>query len=125
MLCSSCWFYFFQWNFVLELWFIGIDESRERLTKWQVPIFDGSAKEWVDAIEEVGIIVAQNHVGETVEKMVAQVNKPMYVCKNDSFVAAFPALETRITCGIDFPQVLQSNDILRIQKKTNFFRAFA
>jgi UDP-3-O-[3-hydroxymyristoyl] N-acetylglucosamine deacetylase len=37
--------------------------------------------------------------------MVAHVNKPVYVCKNDTFVAAFPALETRITCGIDFPQV--------------------
>jgi hypothetical protein len=43
--------------------------------------------------------------------MVAHVNKPVYVCKNDTFVAAFPALETRITCGIDFPQV-QSNGIL-------------
>lgn len=71
-------------------------------------------------IEEVGINVAQNHVGETVEKMVAHVNKPLYVCKNDSFVAVFPALETRITCGIDFPQV-QSNGILRIQKNTNLF----
>ncbi|XP_010460410.1 PREDICTED: probable UDP-3-O-acyl-N-acetylglucosamine deacetylase 2 [Camelina sativa] len=71
----------------------------------EVPIFDGSAKEWVDAIEGVGINVAQNHVGESVEKMVAHVNKPVYVYKNDSFVAAFPALETRITCGIDFPQV--------------------
>lgn len=39
------------------------------------------------------------------EKMVAHVNKPVYVCKNDSFVAVFPDLETRITCGIDFPQV--------------------
>lgn len=59
----------------------------------------------MDAIEEAGINVAQNHGGETVEKMVAHVNKPVYVSKNDSFVAAFPALETRITCGIDFPQV--------------------
>lgn len=58
--------------------------------------------------------MAQNHVGENVEKMVAHVNKPVYVCKNDSFVTAFPALETRITCGIDFPQV-QSNGILRTQ----------
>lgn len=39
------------------------------------------------------------------EKMVAHVNKPVYVRKNDSFVAVFPDLETRITCGIDFPQV--------------------
>ncbi|KAG2318828.1 hypothetical protein Bca4012_054968 [Brassica carinata] len=71
----------------------------------EVPICDGSAKEWVDAIEEAGINVAQNHGGETVEKMVAHVNKPVYVCKNDSFVAVFPDVETRITCGIDFPQV--------------------
>ncbi|CAF1709196.1 unnamed protein product, partial [Brassica napus] len=71
----------------------------------EVPICDGSAKEWVEAIEEAGINVAQNHDGETVEKMVAHVNKPVYVRKNDSFVAVFPDLETRITCGIDFPQV--------------------
>ncbi|CAL9216366.1 unnamed protein product [Arabidopsis halleri] len=71
----------------------------------EVPIFDGSAKEWVDAIEGVGLKVAQNHVGESVEKMVSHVNKHVYVCKNDSFVAAYPAVETRITCGIDFPQV--------------------
>ncbi|AAG03128.1 F5A9.8 [Arabidopsis thaliana] len=63
------------------------------------------SKEWVDAIQGVGINAAQNHDGESVEKMVAHVNKPVYVCKNDTFVAAFPALETRITCGIDFPQV--------------------
>lgn len=64
--------------------------------------------------------MAQNHVGESVEKMVSHVNKHVYVCKNDSFVAAYPAVETRITCGIDFPQV-QSNGILRIHKNTNFF----
>ncbi|CAA7033427.1 unnamed protein product [Microthlaspi erraticum] len=71
----------------------------------EVPILDGSAKEWVDAIEEIGINVARNHVGESVEKMVTHLNKPVHVCKNDSFVAAFPSIETRITCGIDFPQV--------------------
>ncbi|KFK44517.1 hypothetical protein AALP_AA1G267000 [Arabis alpina] len=71
----------------------------------EVPIFDGSAKEWVDAIEEVGVSVARNRGGESVDKMVAYLNKPVHVCKNDSFVAAFPALETRITCGIDFQQV--------------------
>ncbi|XP_024007863.1 probable UDP-3-O-acyl-N-acetylglucosamine deacetylase 2, mitochondrial [Eutrema salsugineum] len=90
----------------------GVDNCRIRIDsehaddqEVEVPIFDGSAKEWVDAIEEVGINVAQNHVGESVEKMVAHLNKPVHVWKNDSFVAAYPALETRITCGIDFPQV--------------------
>ncbi|CAN8291341.1 unnamed protein product [Cochlearia groenlandica] len=80
-------------------------ESEEDDQEVEVPIFDGSAKEWVDAIEEVGVNVAQSHTGEAVEKMVAYLNKVVHVRKNDSFVAAFPATETRITCGIDFPQV--------------------
>lgn len=73
----------------------------------------------MDAIEEAGINVAQDHGEETVEKMVAHVNKPVYVSKNDSFVAAFPALETRITCGIDFPQVQSYIFILRNTEEEN------
>lgn len=101
MLCSFFWRKFGR----LVMWWM-----QTTLTKWQVPILDGSAKEWVGAIEEVGVNVARNHVGESVEKMVAHLNKPVHVCKNDSFVAAFPAVETRVTCGIDFPQVQSTNN---------------
>ncbi|KAM5575299.1 putative UDP-3-O-acyl-N-acetylglucosamine deacetylase 1, mitochondrial [Rosa sericea] len=71
----------------------------------EVPIFDGSAREWVEAIEQVGLQVATDHHGDCCEKMIAYVNEPVHVWRNDSFVAAFPSEEIRITYGIDFRQV--------------------
>lgn len=71
----------------------------------QVPIFDGSAKEWVGAIEEVGLKVATDQCGSSCEKLMAYVNEPVYAWKNDSFVAAFPSTQIFINYGISFPQV--------------------
>lgn len=71
----------------------------------QVPIFDGSAKEWVKAIEQVGLKVAKDQSGNNCEKMAPYVNEPMHVWRGDSFVAAFPSQKFHITYGIDFPQV--------------------
>ncbi|KAM7255048.1 hypothetical protein ACFE04_020289 [Oxalis oulophora] len=74
------------------------------VTKSQVPIFDGSARLWVESLEQVGLKVALDSHGNNAEKMVAHLNEPVHVRRNDSFVAAFPSQEARITCGIDFPQ---------------------
>lgn len=71
----------------------------------EVPIFDGSANEWVKAIEQVGLKVATDQSGNSCEKMAPYVNEPVHVWKNDSFVAAFPSPKVHITYGIDFPQV--------------------
>lgn len=71
----------------------------------QVPIFDGSAGEWVDAIEKVGLRLAVDQCGNCCEKMAPSVNEPVHVWRNDCFLVAFPAEAVRITYGIDFPQV--------------------
>ena len=71
----------------------------------QVPIFDGSASEWAEAIEQVGLKVATDECGNSNEKMAAYINKPVHILKNGSFVAAFPSPEVCITYGICFPQV--------------------
>lgn len=71
----------------------------------QVPIFDGSAREWVEAIKQVGLKEATDEQGNCCEKMAAHMNEPVHVWRNNSFVAAFPSPEIRITYGIDFPQV--------------------
>uniref|UniRef100_A0A6P4AHZ3 UDP-3-O-acyl-N-acetylglucosamine deacetylase n=1 Tax=Ziziphus jujuba TaxID=326968 RepID=A0A6P4AHZ3_ZIZJJ len=71
----------------------------------EVPIFDGSASEWVEAIERVGLEVARDQCGNSCEKMAAYLNKPVQIWKNDSFVAAFPSPVIHITYGIHFPQV--------------------
>ncbi|PON45937.1 UDP-3-O-acyl N-acetylglucosamine deacetylase [Parasponia andersonii] len=70
----------------------------------EVPIFDGSASEWVKAIEQVGLKVATDECGKSYERMAAHVNEPVHILKNGSVVAAFPSPEVRITYGIGFPQ---------------------
>ncbi|KAJ4710079.1 UDP-3-O-acyl N-acetylglucosamine deacetylase [Melia azedarach] len=71
----------------------------------EVPIFDGSASAWVEAIEQVGIKEALDQHGNNAEKVAPYLNEPVYVQINDSFVAAFPSPKVHISYGIDFPQV--------------------
>ncbi|KAF3674449.1 putative UDP-3-O-[3-hydroxymyristoyl] N-acetylglucosamine deacetylase 1 [Capsicum annuum] len=70
-----------------------------------VPILDGSAREWVDAIEEAGLKEALDRSGKSCEKLAPVLREPVTVWKNDSFIAAFPYSKIKITYGIDFPQV--------------------
>ena len=71
----------------------------------QVPIFDGSAREWMEAIRQVGLMVAKDGGGKSCEKLAPFLNEPVFVSKNDSFVAAFPSQKTKIRYGIDFSKV--------------------
>lgn len=71
----------------------------------QVPIFDGSANEWVKAIKQTGLKVATDHFGNSHEKMAPYVIEPVHVWRNDSFVAAFPSEKVHITYGINFSEV--------------------
>ncbi|KAK3035594.1 hypothetical protein RJ639_033186, partial [Escallonia herrerae] len=68
----------------------------------EVPIFDGSAREWVEAIEQVGLTVTTDRSGNNCEKLAPFLNEPVHVRMNDSFIAAFPSPEVHISYGIDF-----------------------
>ncbi|KAH9794532.1 hypothetical protein KPL71_004921 [Citrus sinensis] len=71
----------------------------------EVPIFDGSASAWAEAIEQVGLKEALDCHGNNAEKVAPFLNQPIYVQREDSFVAAFPSQKVQISYGIDFPQV--------------------
>ncbi|KAH8495971.1 hypothetical protein Peur_055336 [Populus x canadensis] len=71
----------------------------------EVPILDGSAREWVERIEKDGLVAAKDECGNDSEKLAPYLNEPIHVSKNDSFVAAFPSPKVRVSYGIDFPQV--------------------
>nr|KJB15345.1 hypothetical protein B456_002G172000 [Gossypium raimondii]KJB15346.1 hypothetical protein B456_002G172000 [Gossypium raimondii] len=90
----------------------GIDNCRIQIqsldsedTEVEVPIFDGSANAWVEAIEQVGRKEALDRCGNNVEKLAPHLSEPFYVSRNDSFMVAFPASKVHISCGIDFPKV--------------------
>lgn len=71
-----------------------------------MPILDGSAREWVKAIESVGLKVAEDGNGNSCEKLAPFLNEPVHVWKNDSFIAAFPSPKVCLSYGINFPQVI-------------------
>ncbi|XP_042007203.1 probable UDP-3-O-acyl-N-acetylglucosamine deacetylase 1, mitochondrial isoform X3 [Salvia splendens] len=70
----------------------------------EVPIFDGSAREWVDAINQSGLKVAVDIGGQSCQKLAPYLNEPVHVLHNDSFIAAIPYPKVCITYGIDYPQ---------------------
>ncbi|XP_068663728.1 probable UDP-3-O-acyl-N-acetylglucosamine deacetylase 1, mitochondrial isoform X2 [Aristolochia californica] len=85
---------------------VGVDNCRIEITGGnEVPLLDGSAKQWVQAIEEGGLCIAKDDNGNSINKRAPFVLEPVHLWRNDSFVAAFPSSTVHITYGIDFPQV--------------------
>ena len=75
----------------------GVDDARIEIDGSEVPLLDGSARNWVEAILEVG--VARSKPSDASGFLLQE---PLWVHQGDAFVAAFPAPTTRFTYGIDF-----------------------
>jgi UDP-3-O-[3-hydroxymyristoyl] N-acetylglucosamine deacetylase len=75
---------------------LGIDNATIELNGAEVPLLDGSAQGWVEAILSVGW-TAQNSLRSRL-----QITDPCWVRHGDAFIVAFPAPETRLTYGITF-----------------------
>ena len=63
----------------------------------EVPLLDGSARDWVEAIDEAG-------VSERVspDSGPAPLPEPIWIYEGDAFVAAIPAPHLQFSYGIDF-----------------------
>nr|GEW60927.1 probable UDP-3-O-acyl-N-acetylglucosamine deacetylase 2 [Tanacetum cinerariifolium] len=85
---------------------VEIVSSHQNDTKAEVPIFDGSAREWVKAIMQVGLTAAMDSIGRGCDKLAPYLTQPVHVSKGDSLIAAFPSKETNISYGINFPQAI-------------------
>lgn len=68
-------------------------------------MLDGSAGGWVEAILEAGVAAAEGSANTSIPRTAVTVQEPIVVHDGDAFVAAFPGPATRLTYGIDFPQV--------------------
>ncbi|MGF1478991.1 MAG: UDP-3-O-acyl-N-acetylglucosamine deacetylase [Cyanophyceae cyanobacterium] len=82
---------------------MGIDNARIEIDGPEVPLLDGSAREWVAAIAAAGIAL-QN---QAIRRL--RLTTPLWICQEEAFVAALPAPETRFTYGIDFPYAAIGN----------------
>ena len=77
---------------------MGVDNARIEIDGPEVPLLDGSAKVWTEAIAQVGLV--SQTLSE--EKVPLLIDQPIWVRQGDAFVCAMPASETRFSYGIDF-----------------------
>jgi UDP-3-O-[3-hydroxymyristoyl] N-acetylglucosamine deacetylase len=77
---------------------MGVDNARIEIDNQEVPLLDGSAKMWTDAIASVGLVSQPCNEN----KVPLTIKEPIWVRQGDAFVCALPARETRFSYGIDF-----------------------
>ncbi|MEM8831388.1 MAG: UDP-3-O-acyl-N-acetylglucosamine deacetylase [Cyanobacteria bacterium P01_G01_bin.19] len=75
-----------------------VDDARIEINGEEVPLLDGSAQNWCEAIAEAGTV---SNSFPTVKSERA-ITEPIWVREEEAFVAAIPAPQTRFTYGIDF-----------------------
>jgi UDP-3-O-[3-hydroxymyristoyl] N-acetylglucosamine deacetylase len=77
---------------------MGVENARIEIDGNEVPLLDGSAQVWVEAIAQAGIVPQESDSQGTT----GSVQEPIWVQQGDAFVAALPSPMTRFTYGIDF-----------------------
>ena len=77
---------------------MGVDNARIEIDGPEVPLLDGSAKLWVEAIATVSLTPSTPIAPSVPPK----IKNPIWLHREDCFVAAIPSLETRFSYGIDF-----------------------
>jgi UDP-3-O-[3-hydroxymyristoyl] N-acetylglucosamine deacetylase len=74
----------------------GVDNARIEISGEEVPLLDGSALGWVEAIEQAGV------VPQSAPRSTVRLSEPIWIREQDIFVAALPSDQLRFTYGIDF-----------------------
>ncbi|MCU0515281.1 MAG: UDP-3-O-acyl-N-acetylglucosamine deacetylase [Oscillatoria sp. Prado101] len=86
---------------------MGVDSARIEVDGPEVPLLDGSALGWVEAIASVGVaeteIPKSPNPGEEPSAS-RSLPEPIWVNQGDAFVAALPAPALRFSYGIDFQE---------------------
>jgi UDP-3-O-[3-hydroxymyristoyl] N-acetylglucosamine deacetylase len=75
---------------------LGIDNARIEVNGPEIPLLDGSAQEWVEAIVQAGWET------QSTERSKFELDQPAIVQQGDAFVMAVPADRPKFTYGIDF-----------------------
>ncbi|MEA5499782.1 UDP-3-O-acyl-N-acetylglucosamine deacetylase [Limnoraphis robusta] len=75
---------------------MGVDHARIEIDGPEVPLLDGSAKIWAEAIANVGLAIT-SQICPTIA-----ITQEIIIRQGDAFVVAIPSDETRFSYGIDF-----------------------
>lgn len=77
---------------------MGVDNARIEIDGPEVPLLDGSALVWCDAIASLGVVSKEKVLPITDYPL----PEPIWVYQGDAFVAALPSPLLRFSYGIDF-----------------------
>ena len=75
---------------------MGVDNARIEIDAPEVPLLDGSAQVWTEAIASAKVIPQLTPCSHPT------LREPVWVYQGDAFVAALPSPDLRFTYGIDF-----------------------
>ncbi len=84
---------------------LGVGNALIEIDGPEVPLLDGSARDWVEAIMQNSAVqnsAVQNSAAIASQPLQPQLKRPLILQENDAIVSAFPATTTRFTYGIDF-----------------------
>lgn len=79
---------------------MGVDNARIEINGPEVPLLDGSARLWAEAIADVGLSAIKTTTSSS--SACFSLTSPIWVHEGDAFVAALPAEKTRFSYAIDF-----------------------
>ena len=91
-------------HLLASLWAAGVDNVRIEIDGPEIPLLDGSSRDWSGLIQSVGT-VAQS----APRRSCAALKEPIVVRDGDAYVMALPASELRFSYGIDFPMAAIGN----------------
>lgn len=74
---------------------LDIEDACIEIDGAEVPLLDGSAREWVDAIQSVA-------TPTQCQRGAPELHAPIWLYEGDAFVAAIPSPQRRFSYGIDF-----------------------
>ena len=75
---------------------LGVDNAQIEIDAPEVPLLDGSAQGWTEALATATVIPQLTPCSHTT------LREPVWVYQGDAFVAALPSADLRFTYGIDF-----------------------
>lgn len=78
----------------------GIDNALVEINDYEVPVMDGSAREFASSFKKVGIIEQES------PKQFFVVKEPIKLLEDDKFVVVYPENSRKITCLVDFDHPL-------------------
>ena len=90
-------------HLLAALWAAGVDNARIEIDGPEVPLMDGSSRDWIVPIRSVGM------VEQSAERICGKLDEPVIVRDGDAYVMAVPSSELRFSYGIDFPTAAIGN----------------